>query len=167
MNNRILITYATRTGSTAEVAEAIGEVLASRGFVVDIKPMKEKPSLDRYNAVVLGSAIRLGSWVTEALDFIKENQARLNQIPTAIFTVHMLNTGDNESSRAARQAYINPVRQLITPEAEAFFAGNLDLAKLSFVDRVITKLVAAETGPKVGDFREWEKIRDWAHKVLE
>ena len=75
MNNRILITYATRTGSTAEVADAIGEVLASRGFVVDIKPMKEKPSLDRYNAVVLGSAIRLGSWLTESLDFIKENQA--------------------------------------------------------------------------------------------
>jgi len=60
MSNRILVTYATRTRSTAEVAKVISEVLTTRGFVVDLKPVKEKPSLDGYRGVILGSAIRMG-----------------------------------------------------------------------------------------------------------
>ena len=47
MNNRILVTYATRAGSTAEVAAAIAETLAARGYAVDVKPVKEKPHGNR------------------------------------------------------------------------------------------------------------------------
>lgn len=58
MNQRILVTYATRAGSTAEVAAAIGESLAARGYAVEVKSVKEKPGVAGYSAVVLGSAIR-------------------------------------------------------------------------------------------------------------
>jgi len=166
MNNHILITYATRTGSTAEVAEAISQVLVVRGFIVDVKPVKDNPSLVGYSAVIIGSATRMGSWLTEAVEFVKNNQAALNYIPTAIFTVHMLNRDDDEASSTARHEYTNAVRQLITPESEAFFAGKLDFEKLSFVDRVITKMVAGETGPKVGDFRDWDEINNWSRTIL-
>ena len=166
MHNRILVTYATRAGSTAEIAETIGEVLAARGFVVDVKPMKEAPPLKNYSAVILGSATRMGSWLTEAVEFVKNNQASLIHIPTAIFTVHVLNTGNDEACRAARQAYAEAVLQLITPKAEAFFAGKIDLEKLSFADRVITKMIAGDEGPKVGDFRDWDDVNDWAKMVF-
>lgn len=166
MNKRILVTYATRAGSTVEVAAAIGETLAKRGFAVDVKPVKAKPSLDGYQAVVLGSAIRIGSWLPEMMDYIKQHQPTLGALPTALFSVHMLNTADDETSRTARAAYTAPARQLLTPAAEAFFAGKMDYARLSFLDRVIAKAVEGTTGASAGDRRDWNKIRGWAEGIL-
>lgn len=166
MNKRILVTYATRAGSTVEVAAAIGETLAKRGFAVDVKPVKAKPSLEGYQAVVLGSAIRIGSWLPEMMDYIKQHQPALGGLPTAFFTVHMLNTADDETGRTARAAYTAPVHQLLRPAAEAFFAGKMDYARLSFLDRVIAKAVEGTTGGSAGDRRDWNKIRSWAEEDL-
>ena len=165
MSNRILVTYATHTWSTAEVADAISEVLMARGFAVDVKPVKVKPSLEGYHGVILGSATRMGSWLPEMIEFIRKNQAQLNQMPTAIFTMHILNVGKDKASRDARNAYTAPVRKMIRPADEAFFAGSIDFAKLSFPDRVLTRLMVGDDSPKVGDFREWDKVRAWAKEI--
>jgi menaquinone-dependent protoporphyrinogen oxidase len=165
MPNRILIAYAARAGSTVEVASAIGEVFSQRGFSVDVKPVKEKPPLEGYQAVVVGSAIRMGSWLPEALDFVKDNQAQLSCIPTAIFTVHMLNRGEDEANRQARQAYTAAVRQALGLVDEAFFSGKMDYSRLSFLDRTIAKAVEKQTDSHPGDFRDWEKIRSWAQSL--
>lgn len=162
MNNRILVTYATRAGSTVEVAAAIGETLSARGFAVDVKPVKDQPPLDGYQAVIMGSAIRMGQWLPEAVDFAKTNQQALSQIPVALFTVHIMNLGDDEQSRAARLAYLNPIRPLLKPVNEVFFAGEIDPAKLSFVDRLMGKMVKAP----LGDLRDWDNIRNWANTAL-
>ncbi len=166
MNTRILVTYATRAGSTVDVAAAIGATLAGRGFLVDVKAATEKPSLDIYQAAVLGSAIRMGAWLPEAVEFIQANQTRLRQMPTALYTVHMLNIDDSPASAAARQAYISPVLQMLTPESQTFFAGKMDYSRLSFLDRVIAKAVEKSSGAKEGDLRDWNAIQTWAGAVL-
>jgi menaquinone-dependent protoporphyrinogen oxidase len=165
MSNRILVTYATRTRSTAEIAEAISEVLTTRGFTVDVKPVKEKPSLEGYHGVILGSAIRMSAWLPEMIEFIRDNQAKLSKVPTAIFTVHMLNTGNDGTTHDALRAYTLPVRKMLHPVDEAFFAGKLDISKLSLLDRVLTKVMVDDQGLKVGDLRDWNKIRAWAKEV--
>lgn len=162
MTDRILVTYATRAGSTVEVAAAIGEALSGRGFSVDVKPVKEKPPVEGYQAVVIGSAIRMGNWLPAAVNFIKDNQAQLSRVPTAFFTVHMLNRGEDEASRQARQAYTATVRQILAPVDEAFFSGKMDYSRLSFLDRTIAKAVEKQTDSRAGDFRDWGKIRAWA-----
>jgi len=162
MNNRILVAYATRAGSTAEVAAAIAETLSARGYAVDVKPIKDRPHLDGYSAVVLGSAIRMGNWLPEAVEFVKANQAALNAMPIALFTVHMLNTGDDEASRTARAAYLNAVRPLLTGAEEAYFEGKMEFARLSFLDRFIAKMVKAVEA----DNRDWAKIRGWVPAAL-
>lgn len=165
MDKKILITYATRAGSTVEIAAIIGETLSKHGFAVDVKPVSENPSLDGYQAVLMGSAIRMGSWLPEAVDFVRKNQSALNQLPTSIFTLHMLNSGDDETSRAARQAYIAPVRELLPSVNEVFFRGKLDYKTLSFFDRLIAKAVETPDNPP-GDFRDWDKIRDWSQSIF-
>ena len=166
MNKRLLVTYATRAGSTPEIAAAIGETLAARGFSVEVKPVKTNPPLAGYGAVILGSAIRIGNWLPEMVDFIKKNQAALAQMPLAMFTVHMLNLGEDEASRAARVAYTAPIHQLLTPVDEVFFAGKIDYATLSFFDRLMAMAVEKQTGAATGDRRDWEQIRAWAEKTL-
>ena len=161
MDNRILVTYATCAGSTAEVAAACAETLAARGYAVDVKPVKEKTQLTGYSAVVLGSAIRMGNWLPEAVDFVKANQAALNALPTALFTVHMLNTGDDETSRTARGAYLNAVRPLLNSAEAVYFEGKMDFSRLSFLDRAIAKMVKAVEA----DHRDWGQIKQWASAV--
>lgn len=162
MNNRILVTYATRAGSTDEVAAAIGETIGARGFSVDVKPVKENPQVDGYQAVLVGSAIRFGQWLPEAVEFVKNNQQALNRVPVALFTVHIMNLGDDEQSRSNRMAYLSAVRPRIKPVDEVFFHGEIDPARLSFLERLIGQIVKAP----VGDFRDWDKIRGWANAVL-
>jgi menaquinone-dependent protoporphyrinogen oxidase len=164
MDKKILITYATKAGSTVEVAAVIGENLSKRGFAVDVKPVSENPSLAGYQAVLMGSAIRMGSWLPEAVDFVRKNQSALQQLPTSIFTVHMLNYRDDETSRAARQAYTAPVRELLPDVDEVFFRGKLDYKTLSFFDRMISKAVENPNDPP-GDFRNWNVIQDWAESL--
>jgi menaquinone-dependent protoporphyrinogen oxidase len=162
MNNRVLVTYATRAGSTSEIAAAIGESLSQRGLSVDVKPVKGNPSLNGYQAIIMGSAIRMGNWLPEAVDFVKANQSALNVMPVALFTVHMLNTGEDETSHNARLAYLNSVRPLLNNAEETYFLGKMDFSRLSFLDRFISKMVKAVES----DQRDWEKIRQWSKTIL-
>lgn len=162
MNKKVLVAYASKAGSTMEVAQALGEELTQRGYAVDVMPFKKVTNLDSYSAFVLGSAIRIGSWLPEAAKFVEQHQAELASKPTALFAVHLNNLGDDPASREARQAYLAPQRKLITPISEALFAGVGDLSKLSFLERMISKAVKSPEG----DFRDWTAIRGWGQSIL-
>lgn len=159
---KILVTYSTRAGSTAEIAATIGQTLSQRGYSVDVLPVKKQPNPSDYDAVILGSPIRMGSWLPEVIAFIKENRTLLGQMPAAVFTVHMLNSGDDEQSRTNRQAYLNALREWITPAEEVFFLGKMELAKLSFLDRFISNVMKA----KDEDLRDWNTINAFAESVF-
>ncbi len=163
MTKQLLITYATRAGSTAGVADAIGVALKRRGLDVDIQCVTAKPNVQHYDAVILGSAVRMGSWLPEMAAFIKTNQTMLQSRPVALFTVHILNTSADETSRAARLAYLDSIRPFVTPVDEVFFAGRIDLDSLSFVDRLMVKMVKSP----IGDLRDWGGIRAWSATVFQ
>lgn len=163
MTKRVLITFATRAGSTVGVAEAIGAELGRRGLEVDIQPVTANPTVDKYEAVILGSAIRMANWLPEMVEFIKRKQQVLRSLPIALFTVHILNTGADETSRTARLAYLNTIRPLLNPVDEVFFTGRIDLETLSFVDRLMVKMVKSP----IGDFRDWDGIRAWSAAIFQ
>ena len=89
MSNKILVTYASRFGSKAGVAEAIGKTLADKGAQVEVLPMREVKDLVPYQAVVAGSAINRGQWLPEAMQFLQAHRAELAQKPFAAFLVCM------------------------------------------------------------------------------
>jgi menaquinone-dependent protoporphyrinogen oxidase len=74
MSHRTLIAYASRAGSTAEVAEAIGEVLRESGIDVDVRSVKDVPDVAGYNSLVLGSAIWAGRPLPEMRRFVKDQR---------------------------------------------------------------------------------------------
>lgn len=162
MSIRILVTYATKAGSTAEIAAKIGEHLSARGFAVDVINVKSKPDPKDYQAVILGSCIRMGGWLPEMMDYIKANQFSLNSMQAALFTVHMLNAGDDETSKAARIAYMDKVRDLMPGTEEVYFLGAMDYSKLSMLDRFISKMVKSVES----DQRDWDRIKFWSETVV-
>jgi menaquinone-dependent protoporphyrinogen oxidase len=157
MDDRILVAYATRCGSTMEVAEKIAEELNKNGKSADVRAIKNVKGLDKYAAVVLGSAIRMGNWVPEAVKFAETWQAELSAKHVAIFSVHMNNLGEDETSKTARDHYHDAVRKFIQPAEETWFAGALDMQKMAFIDRLITSAMKAQNEDK----RDWEEISGW------
>lgn len=98
MNNKILMTYATRTGSTPGVAEAIAKTLREHSIEVDVIPMQKVTDMNSYHAVVTGSAIQNRQWLPEAVQFMKTHQTSLNQKPFAMFSICMtlaMENGEN------------------------------------------------------------------------
>lgn len=163
MSKKVLVGYSTRTGSTVGVAEKIGLTLADRGFAVDVKQLGENPSVDGYDAVVLGSAVNGGAWLPEAMDFLESNASGIRQVPFAAFCVHAMNGGTDEKQTRRRFAYLDKVRQVATPIDEGFFLGKgPDAADTSLIARWAFK---AFGGSGEGDMRDWEKISAWAEKV--
>jgi menaquinone-dependent protoporphyrinogen oxidase len=158
MSDKVLVAYASRCGSTGGVAEVIGGVLNGEGTTVDVRLAKEVTDLSPYRAVVVGSAIRAGRWLPEAVKFVKTHREKLSQMPVAYFVVCLTMQEDTEESRREAAAYLDPVRSVVSPMDVGLFAGAMDCSKLSFLLRLVMKAMKAEDG----DFRDWEAIRRWA-----
>jgi menaquinone-dependent protoporphyrinogen oxidase len=164
MSSKILVTYATCTGSTVGVAEAIGKTLSEGGAQVDVLPMKEVKDLTPYRAVVAGSAVQSKQWLPEAVQFVKSNRAELSRKPFAAFLVCMtLAMKNGESYRPFVADFLSPVRTLVKPVSEGLFAGVLDIAKVpSFSERIKFRLSVLFGVWTEGDHRDWDAIRTWA-----
>ena len=163
MSKRVLVGYATGTGSTTGVAEAIGKTLGERGFAVDVKPMKERPSVEGYDAVVLGSAINGGQWLPEAVAYLEANQKALGEVPVSLFCVHAMNCGPDPKKTKKRLAYLDKERALVKPADEGFFAGQGPTGANS---NALTRWAFRTFGGDVeGDGRDWDAIRAWAERV--
>ena len=164
MSNRILVTYASRAGSTAEVAEAIGKTLSEGGMQVDVIPMTEVKDLSPYQSVVAGSAIRGSKWLPEAVQFIQTHRSELNQKRFAMFTVCITMAMKNaENYRTGVMGWVAPVRAMVNPLSEGLFAGMLDFNKLPVNwDTLMLRLTVALGIFPRGDHRDWNAIRSWA-----
>jgi menaquinone-dependent protoporphyrinogen oxidase len=90
----ILVTYASKYGSTAEIAEKIGEVLRASSFHVSILPVAEVQNLDSYDAVVLGSGVYAGHWLKDAVTFLETNGKILATKPVWVFSSGPTGEGD-------------------------------------------------------------------------
>ena len=167
MPNKILVTYASRTGSTAEVAQAIGKTLAESGAPVDVLAMNDVHDLAPYTAVVAGSAIRKSKWLPEAAQFIQTHRAELAQKRFAEFTVCItLAMSNTEQYRSVVAQWVAPVRALVTPLSEGFFPGMLDFKKLPInLDTLQLRLVVALGIFPREDRRDWNAIRAWAESI--
>jgi len=163
MMDKILVTYASRTGTTAGVAEAIGQILAESGAQVDVRRMQEVTDLTPYRAVVAGSGIQNKQWLPEAMQFMRTNQAALSRVPCATFLVCMTLAMKKGDYRQEVATWLQPVRALVRPVSEGLFAGALDISKVpSLKDRLGFKISVATGVWSEGDHRDWKAIRRWA-----
>ncbi|NIN65957.1 MAG: flavodoxin, partial [Anaerolineae bacterium] len=110
MSDKILVAYATKVGSTVEVAEAIAEELRDAGAGVEVHPAKDVKELSPYSAAILGSGIRMGTLLPDATKFVEKYQEALSQVPVAYFVVCMTMKDDTEENRRTVEAYLDPVR---------------------------------------------------------
>ncbi len=70
---RVLVAYGSKYGSTARLAEFIGEELKGEGHEVDVVDLRHRPNpeVTNYDMVVLGSPVFVGKWTKEARRFLE------------------------------------------------------------------------------------------------
>ena len=166
MSDIILVTYATRTGSTAGIAEAIGQTLAADGTQVDVRAMTEVSDLTPYRAVVAGSAIQNKQWLPEAMQFVQTQRSALAQRPFAAFLVCMTLAMPKNDYRAQVAGWLQPVRTQVRPVSEGLFAGVLDISQVpTWRDRLMFRISLLFGVWSEGDHRDWDAIRAWATQL--
>jgi menaquinone-dependent protoporphyrinogen oxidase len=130
--------------------------------------MKEVNDLTLYRAVVAGSAIHGGKWLPEAMQFMQKNRVVLSHKPFAAFMVCItLGMANAEKYRPGLAAWMEPVRALVRPVSEGYFAGSLDFSKVPLSFNALGLHLAVTLGalPK-GDHRDWIAIRAWAESLV-
>ncbi len=156
----MLIAYASVSGSTGEIANAIGEVIVEHGAEVQVSPVRDVSGVVGYSALVLGSSIRGGQWLPGALQFLDTFSALLSYLPVAYFTTCLALVNDTEDSRQTVLAYMEPVLQRapeVKPVGLGLFAGSLSPRQ---------QLPSSSTlKVSQGDYRNWDAINTWAAEV--
>lgn len=169
MADKILVTYASRSGSTAGVAEAIAHTLSEQGIPVDVRPMTDVQDILSYRAVIAGSAIQVDKWLPGARQFIEQHQAELASKPVATFSLCMaLARSRDEKTRATVSSWVQPIHSMVTPVSEGYFAGVLNVSKIpSFPVRLFARFGILIGFWQEGDYRDWEAIRQWTNTLPE
>jgi menaquinone-dependent protoporphyrinogen oxidase len=152
----VLVAYASKHGSTQGIAERIAEKLRQLGKEAETRSVDEVSDPESYEAFVIGSAVYYGSWLKEATEWVRRNQAVLAARPVWLFSSGPLGTEVKDAEPQPKE--LADVRETIGPLDQRIFFGALEHSRLSFAERMMVKAVRAPEG----DFRDWQAIEAWA-----
>jgi menaquinone-dependent protoporphyrinogen oxidase len=160
---KVLIAAATKYGATAEIADAIGEVLSRCGLDVTVLQPEQVPGVDGYDAVVLGSAVYTGHWMPEASEFARRYRHALATRPLWLFSSGPVGDPDGKLAHAmgTDPVEIAEIRQATHARDHRMFAGKLERRHLGLLQRAALLVVRGLEG----DFRDWGAIRAWAAEI--
>ena len=157
----VLVTYASKHGSTAEIAEAVADALRSAGLHADCLAADDVAAVDGYDAVVLGSAVYMKRWRREARRFLHRHSDALAQRPFWVFS-----SGPVGDPAKDDPAWLEPARTIAEAErlgarGHVVFGGSVPAEPDNWVQRSM----AGNTPPEYRDRRDWEAIRAWADGI--
>jgi len=167
MQSSVLIAYATRAGSTAEVAEAVGEAMQNDGVLAEVQPVSRIKSLAGREAVILGAPVYIGKFPKEFHEFIQLHREALLGMHPWCFVLGPVQNKPEEFEGARKQAE----RQLgqhpwLRLSELHVFAGRWSATNLPFPCSLIGKIPGNPLNRiPAEDIRDWAAIREWATGV--
>lgn len=154
----VLVAYASKHGSTYDIAARIADVLRRRGHDVELHTTEAVHDAGAHEAAVIGSAVYYGRWLAQAADFVSDNQRALAGRPVWLFSSGPL--GDHPP---VDPQHLAELRDAVDARDHRTFFGALDPERLNLGERLVTKAVHAP----YGDFRDWAEIDAWAEGISE
>ena len=163
MEPRVLVAYATRRGSTAELADAIAEVLRDHNLRADVYAARDLAGLEPYSAVVVVAALYIGRLHGDARRFLTRHRRRLETLPVALFVPGPVANKEKDWT-AARVQLDKELARLpwLAPVAAHVVGGVFDPRRLGFP----YALIPALRRMPATDARDWEAIRNAAENMV-
>ena len=165
---RLLVTYASRFGTTGEVAGAIADTACAQGMSADTLPVGDVTNIGDYDAVVIGAPIHYDNWMSEARDFVTDNEAALSQVPVAYYFTCGTLFEPTAKNQAKAQTYADKLQNLsqrIAPVEIGQFGGVLDYSLMNLRTRLALRIPFTVMGAKEGDYRDWDAVRSWSRNL--
>lgn len=159
LHKTILVAYATKHGSTKEIAESIGATLEKAGLTVTIHDMATDLANTQFDAYVIGSAVYAGNWMATAKTFIANRKDQLTTKPVWLFSSGTIGNPPRPNEDDAVK--IDDLLAAIQPQDHRLFTGNLDKSKLNLAERTLIRAINIQ----YGDFRNWYDITAWASDI--
>ena len=154
---KVLVAVGSKYGATREVGDAVATVLREHGFEVDFADACDVPSVRFYDAIIVGSAVYGGLWRKDAAALVRDNAPLLRTRDVWLFSVGM--TQVTKPDQPLDEA------ESLAADIGAFehkrFGGRIVVDKLNIGERALIKAI----NPPIGDFRDFEEIREWAAAV--
>ena len=181
---KIAIFYGTRFGGTVGIAQKIAEVLTEKGFDVLIQNTKETGNSKKifendFSGIIIGSGIQIGAWTSKMKHFIVDNQQHIanDSIKLGMF-VSCGTAFTEEGTIKACQEYVDDfaMKLGLKPVITAAFGGIYDFSKKSkhgMIKKKLLQSIVKKESPgrfdleDINDFRNWEKIVEFAEKFAE
>jgi menaquinone-dependent protoporphyrinogen oxidase len=157
----VLVAYASKRGSTAEIAETVAATLRRAGIEVDLKSVEEVKDLDRYGAVVLGSAVYMKRWRSDARHFLKKHRKALRQVPFWVFSSGPVGDPANDNPDWMEPPNLVEKVEEMGARGHVVFGGSLPLQPRGMMERAMVE----GTPKQHRDRRDWGEIREWADQV--
>ncbi len=155
---KVLVSAASKHGSTAGIAEAIARRLEGSGHEVTLLEPNDVTHVERYEAFVLGSGVYAGHWLAQGKDLVREVARHAEGRPVWLFSSGPLGRPAVPDHDAVD---VRHLVESVQARGHELFSGKLDKSVLGFAERAI---VAAVRAPE-GDFRDWEAIEAWAADI--
>jgi menaquinone-dependent protoporphyrinogen oxidase len=160
--SKVLVAYASKNGSTAEIAEAIAKTLQEAGATVVCAEAGEVVSVEPYDAVVLGSAVYIKRWRRDAKRFLRRYAKQLQELPFWVFS----SGPAGEPKGDPNPAWLEPPRVVERVERlgvreHVVFGGRLPLNPRSPTARAMVKACP----PEFRDRRDWDEIHTWTARI--
>ncbi|MFF3201056.1 flavodoxin domain-containing protein [Streptomyces sp. NPDC002962] len=160
MTDTVLVTYGTTNGSTAEIAEAVADVLRKDGLTVEALPARSVTNAARYDAVVVGGGLYAGRWHKDARRFVRRNRVLLAERPVWFFSSGPLDASASERDIPPVRGVQRAVNRLGVRD-HVTFGGRLEEGAKGRVAGMILR------SGKGGDFRDFGAIEAWAKGVAD
>lgn len=156
---RILVAFATVSGSTQEIADFVAGELTGQGLAVDLRPCRVVSDLTTYDAVVLGIPLYMFHLHKDALHFLKQHQKSLTSRPVAVFAGGPYGPNAEKDALEVRKNLDVELAKFswLAPVSVQLVGGRFDPARLRFPYNLIPALKQAPAS----DARNWDAIRAW------
>lgn len=156
---RVLVTAASKHGSTAEIAEVVAEVLRSGGHQVVVEDPSTIRDLGSFDACVVGSAVYVGHWLSAARELVDRVADQLVVRPVWLFSSGPVGEPPMPEDEAVD---VDRLARMVDARDHEVFAGRIDRSRLGFGERALVRALKVPEG----DYRDWEHVRRWSGAVV-
>lgn len=157
----VLVAYGSMSGSTAEIAEWIGEELRAAGLTVETRAAGDVLDVSGYEAVVLGGAVYAAGWHPDARQFAHRFSGHLAQRPVWLFSSGPLDASADEADLPPTPQAVVAMRAL-RARGHVTFGGRLSEEARGWLGFVARRMASEGHG---GDFRNPQRVRAWARGI--